>query len=117
MSNAAIEEFAMVLVRQVRYSAAKSCTKQIRLGIGHVGKRLKEVPLDASAQMFAEAVVADIVDETIFYILHAIDDGSLKLTYTTADGKSADLHEDGLSELAGWYAGDGGWIAMFGSDS
>ncbi len=58
-------------------------------------------------------VIPDVVDDTVFYLLHEIDDAGLRLTYTASNGKTVDLTEEGLSELAGWYMGSGGWRAMF----
>ncbi len=55
----------------------------------------------------------DVVDEVLFYLLHAIDEGLLRLTFTASNGVAVDLTEQGLSELAGWYMGSGGWRAMY----
>jgi hypothetical protein len=47
----------------------------------------------------------------MFWLLHAIDDGLLRIKYVTADGKEIDLGREG--ELAGWYMGSDGWRAMY----
>jgi hypothetical protein len=49
------------------------------------------------------------VDDTIFYLLQAIDQGSLRIAYTASNGKVVDLAAQGLGELSGWFAGSGGW--------
>lgn len=58
-------------------------------------------------------VVPDAVDETVFSLLQAIDQGLLKLKYVSSSGREIDLAEEGLGELSGWYMGSGGWRAMF----
>ena len=58
-------------------------------------------------------VVPDTVDDTIFHLLDAIDNGLLNLSFTAANGKKVDLPTDGLGELAGWYIGTGGWRALY----
>jgi hypothetical protein len=61
-------------------------------------------------------VIPDAVDETVFNLLHAIDQGALRLRYVTSDGRQVDLTEEGLGELAGWYMGSGGWRALFSAE-
>ena len=59
-------------------------------------------------------VIPDCVDETIFYLLRALDEGVLRLSYADdASGEVVDLTEAGLSELAGWFMGRGGWRAQY----
>jgi len=53
------------------------------------------------------------VDETLFYLLQAIDQGVLRLSYTDESGQVVDLTEAGLGELSGWYMGSGGWRARY----
>ncbi len=42
--------------------------------------------MERGPEAFADTLIPDIVDDTIFYLLHAIDDGGLKLTYTADNG-------------------------------
>jgi len=58
-------------------------------------------------------VIPDAVDEAVFNLLRAIDNGHLKLKFTASNGKQIDLPKDGLGELSGWYMGTGGWRAMY----
>jgi hypothetical protein len=53
------------------------------------------------------------VDETIFYLLQAIDEGSLRIAYTAGNGKVVDLAAEGLGELSGWFMGSEGWRAKY----
>jgi hypothetical protein len=58
-------------------------------------------------------MIADAVDETVFYLLHAIDNGRIKLVFTASNGEKIDLSRDDLGELSGWYMGSGGWRALY----
>ena len=59
------------------------------------------------------AMIPDCVDETVFALLQAIDQGLLRITFTGANGEKIDLTEEGLGELSGWYMGSGGWRKMY----
>jgi hypothetical protein len=61
----------------------------------------------------ATVVIPVAVDETVFQLLRAIDQGFLKLSPSAENGKIVDLPGDGLGELAGWYVGNGGWRALY----
>lgn len=60
----------------------------------------------------ARSVIPDCVDEAICYMLQAIDQGVLRLSFTDESGEALDLSEAGLGELSGWYTGSGGWRAQ-----
>ena len=61
-------------------------------------------------------MIPDCVDKTIFHLLYAIDQGAIRLSFQSQDGNFVDLTEEGLSELAGWFMGSGGWRAMYSSE-
>jgi len=61
----------------------------------------------------SDAIIPDCVDQTIFYLLHAIDNGELKLTFTAPNGENVDLTDGGFGEMAGWYAGEDNWRERF----
>lgn len=114
MPNPEIEEFAKILVQQVRDAAIKSCDGALRPNAAYpVAKRWKETASDGALKPIATVVIPDTVDETVFHLLRAIDQGFLKLSFTAANGKKVDLPTDGLGELAGWYMGSGGWRALY----
>jgi hypothetical protein len=59
-------------------------------------------------------LIPDCIDEAMFQLLRAIDAGVLRLSFVANNDKTIDLKEDGLSELAGWFAmGHGGWKSRF----
>jgi len=53
------------------------------------------------------------VDEVVFSLLQAIDEGALRMKFISRTGRQVDLTEEGFGELSGWYMGSGGWRAMF----
>jgi hypothetical protein len=107
-----IEEFAKALIEKVRDTTIASNDRT--LTEEHViAKRWKQAAANGSAEAFARVIVPDVVDSAMFHLLHAIDDGLLKLSFTDSNGKTVDLSSEGLGELAGWYMGSDGWRAKY----
>lgn len=106
----AIEEFAKRLVEHVRDNAVRSSDAALRpTARSPVAKRWAKAVAEKSCTETAATVIPDIVDDVIFYLLDAIDNGNLKLAFTASNGTVVDLTEQGLGELAGWYMGTEGW--------
>lgn len=100
-----IEEFARILVKEVRDRAIQACDAQLETRAkGPVARRWRDAGV-----VGAKIVIPDCVDKTIAALLRAIDDGELQVRFVAADGKSIDLSKDGLGELVGWYMGSAGW--------
>ena len=111
MPSAEIEEFARTLVRQVRDESIRNCDASLSPQANSpVARRWKSSGASVSS---VGVIVPDAVDETVFGLLRAIDEGALRLKFISKDGRQIDLTEEGHSELAGWYMGSGGWRAMF----
>ncbi len=109
-----IEEFAKVLVEWIRDASIRGSDVIVRpTANAPVAKRWRREAREETATEFARVIIPDVVDSTIFYLLYAIDEGLRKLTFTASSGVAVDLTEQGLSELAGWYMGIGGWRAMY----
>jgi len=109
-----IEEFAKRLVEFVRDASIRSNDVGLRsTAVGPVAERWKRAARDETPTEFARVVIPDIVDDTVFYLLHAIDEGGLPLTFTASNGKAVDLTTEGGSELAGWYMGSDGWRGTY----
>jgi hypothetical protein len=106
-----IEEFAKILIEWVRDAAIRSNDRALH-GEHVIAKRWRDAAASGSPEAFAKVLIPDVVDDTLFYLLHAIDDGLLKLSFTASNGKIVDLSTEGLSELAGWYAGKE-WVAKY----
>ena len=113
MPKPEIEEFAKILVQQVRDAAVRSSDQQLRPDVENVvAKRWKDAGRDGNLDSIAKVLIPDIVDDTVFYLLQAIDQGLLRLSFTASNGNTVNLPEDGLGELGGWYMASGGWRAM-----
>lgn len=111
MPTREIEEFAKLLVSQVRDAAVRNCDLLLRPQVNSpVAQRWRG--LNASSSDVG-VVIPDVVDESVFNLLRAIDEGVLRLKFVCSSGREVDLTEEGLGELAGWYMGSGGWRAMF----
>jgi hypothetical protein len=109
MPSRDIEEFASKLINAVRDGSIQSCDLNLRPDAGTVtAKRWRDAGATGPAGP-AQVVVPDSVDEALFFLMNAIDQGILRLQYVTDDGRTVDLTDKGLGELAGWYIGPDGW--------
>lgn len=107
MPKPEIEQFAKVLVREVRDTAIRSSDVCLRPDVTHaIAKRWRASARAGRLESIATVLIPDVVDQTIFQLLRAIDDGTLKLSFTDSQGRTVDLSEEGLGELAGWYSGE-----------
>jgi hypothetical protein len=114
MPSAEIEEFARILVREVRDGAIRNCDRNLRpTATDAVAKRWRESAPTEGTSAAPRVVIPDCVDETIFYLLQAVDHGVLRLKFVSSTGKEIDLGKDGEGELSGWYMSTGGWRARF----
>lgn len=107
-----VDEFAVRLVREVRDRAIQMCDAMLRgQGPPEVVQRWAHARADGPDAL-AHRVIADCVDETLGYLLVAIDEGILPLTYRGRSGASVDLAAAGDEGLAGAYLASGGWVVQ-----
>ena len=109
-----IEEFGKLLVQQVRDAAIQNCDRQLQPDAkSPVAKRWRDI-LAGGKPGVAEALIADCVDKALSSLLRAIDQEVLRISFTTSNGKTVDLSEEGLGELCGWYGGGSrGWLTKY----
>ena len=112
MPTPEIEEFAKILVRQVRDGAIQSSDRTLHAQ-HHIAERWRNAGRDGDVEKIATVLIPDIVDNVIFHLLRSIDQNALKISFTASSARTVDLAEDGLGELGGWYMGSDGWRAMF----
>jgi hypothetical protein len=112
MPSPEVEEFAELLVKYVRDLSIQS-NDAVLNGNHILAKRWRNAGYFGSVKSIAKVLIPDIVDDTIFYLLHAIDDGGLQISFKASNGKVVNLTEDGLSELAGWYVGSDSFRERF----
>lgn len=110
----AIEELGQLLVRHVRDVAIQSCDLQL---LPHsdtpVAKRWRRAAVPFDGKVPPQVLIPDCVDETIFAFLRAIDQGLLRLSFTTESGETVDLVKEGRGELGARYMASGGWRAKY----
>ena len=64
-----------------------------------------------------DVIIPDVVDETIFCLLDAIDNDLLHLVFVSPDGTTVDLTKEGRSELGGWFMGiDESWRTEYSTE-
>ena len=111
MKKTIIDQFAQLLIHNVRDRSVRTCNQNLSpTSNSPVAKRWQGVEIDK----IKDVIVPDCVDETIFSLLHAIDEGSIKLSFLSEDGEMVDLNKEGLGELAGFFMG--GWRKQFSSE-
>lgn len=110
MPSFEIEEFAKLLIEQVRDNTISNSDRNLHPGARYpVAKRWKEQISNGTPESIVNAIIPDIVDTTIFYLLAAIDQEVLRLSFTASNATTVDLSVDGQGELGGWYTGTDGW--------
>jgi len=114
MPRRAIEELGELLIRHVRDVAIQSCDLQL---LPHsqtpVAKRWRRAAIPFDGKVPPQVLIPDCVDETIFVFLRAIDQGLLRLSFTTESGETVDLAKEGHGELAARYMATDGWRAKY----
>ena len=115
MPRSEIEEFARLLVKEVRDRAVASCDSQLKpQSNSPIAKRWRNHINDSSVIALAGEMIPDCVDDVLFHLLHAIDSGALRLSYAASNGEVVDLVGDGMGELAGWYMmSKEGWRSQY----
>lgn len=103
MGDLEIELFGKALMTVVRDESIRDCDRA--LSVGAVDPRaLRWQAARASGKLLdLEAFIPEIVDIVVFNLLDAIDNGSLRLAYTSAeeDDNFADLNVLASEELGG----------------
>ncbi len=114
MPRRAVEELGQLLVRHVRDVAIQSCDLQL---LPHsqtpVAKRWRRAAIPFNGKVPPQVLIPDCVDEAIFAFLRAIDQGLLRLSFTSESGETVDLAKEGRGELATKYISSNGWRAKY----
>ena len=110
-----LDQFAKELVTRVRDPAIKQCD---RLANGNQrsarGQFWRMFTENDSVRQGVLELIPDIVDEALFQLLNAIDNGQLPLALRRSDDSSVSLQELGQGEMAGWLTmGRDGWLERF----
>jgi hypothetical protein len=117
MPRRAVEEFAELLVRHVRDVAIQSCDLQL---LPHsqtpVAKRWRRAAIPFNGQVPPQVLIPDCVDEGIYAFLRAIDQGLLRLSFTSKNDEIVDLVKEGRGTLAERYMANGGWREKYSTE-
>ena len=116
MKDSDIEEFANLLMRHVRDRAIASCDLLRNPACNSVdAMRWRRHQQSGLTDDLLGEVIPDCVDTALFYLLNAIDEGVLQISFKGSSGRMVDLVATGESELAGWstMGGKEGWRARF----
>lgn len=114
MSNPEVELFARLLMTQVRDRAIASGDALARGATGGaLGERWRAELSSSTASEAMTELLPDVVDQVLFHLLDAIDNGQLPLAWQDGD-RAALLADLGEGEMAGLLMmGEGGWIDRF----
>lgn len=101
--RAELQRFAEMLMLLVRDQSIKDCDALAtrRMG-GEDGKRWRDLLGDRRAREAVQELIPDIVDQVLFRLLNALDQGDMPLAWQREDSSYADLYDLGKSEMAGW---------------
>ena len=100
-----LQRFAQLLMTLVRDQAIEACDRLARGEIrGPSGERWRSVMAAVPAQRALLELIPEIVDQTLFELLDAIDNNALPLIWQAEDGSQMTLNELGSWEMAGWLA-------------
>ena len=114
MLAAEIEEFARILAKEVRDRAIQNCDRQRRTDAhSPLAERWRAVADTGDVTTAADILIPDCVDETLFCLLQAIDQGVLRLEFNASTGRAIDLVNEGAGELSGWYMSTDGWRGKY----
>ena len=100
-----LDRFAATLMRRVRDRAVHECDRLASgTAVGPSAEYWRDL-LDDRARRIVTMLVPSIVDQVLFELLDAIDNGDLDLAWRQADGSFVPLGDLGLGEMAGWLVG------------
>ena len=115
MADPELTRFAELLMQFVRDRAIHESDRRFS---GHLkGRQQRDwASLGVEARAAVEDCVPEVVDQTLFELLDAIDNRLLPLAWERPDGTFVRLSELGLEEMAGWLAGSPGWRHEFSAE-
>jgi len=109
-----VKEFASLLIMHVRDSAVAACDISLNdTANGPIAKRWRRFVQKSDLLDLASEMIPDCVDNVLFYLLYAIDEGLLEISFTSSSGKIVKLNLAGESEMAGWYMAENGWRSEY----
>jgi hypothetical protein len=116
MAKPEVEALGELIVRVLRDPSIQSCDSTLSSTAQHkMAERWRELARGGNWQALAKEIIADCVDEVVFHLLHALDEGLLPFGIEDVAGWKR-LSEFGEGELAGWYMASPGWRTQYSSE-
>lgn len=108
MTKDEISQIAKLFVLNIRDMAIKSCDIQLTTKNlnSPTARRWREKKGSGDIEEYEKMLVADSIDEAIFFLFQSIDNGMLNITLNLPNGRNIDLTKEGHGELAGYYIGE-----------
>ncbi|MBW8875522.1 MAG: hypothetical protein JF614_11215 [Acidobacteria bacterium] len=105
-----LQRFAEGLIRLVRDRAVRA-SDRLASGamVGPDGERWRSLVASKETSQAIRELIPDIVDQTLFELLNATDNGELPLGWRVSEGSFVGLEDLGLGEMAGSLMGSPGW--------
>jgi hypothetical protein len=115
MPGEVLDEFGKLIIEWVRDRAINVCDNRLdRCSQTAITARWAELIAEGSAEEAIRAIIPDCVDTVISYLLIAIDQEMIKISFARDNGEIAELPEDSVGEVAGWYEGaEDGWVQRY----
>ena len=112
MESLEIEEFARILIREVRDRSIASCDRQLQENAKSLTARRWKALKAKDNENLVKTVISDCVDDVLANLLTAIDQGVLSLKFKSSNNNEVELNKSN-DELTGWYMGSGEWRAKY----
>ncbi|HET9768626.1 MAG TPA: hypothetical protein VFS60_17400 [Thermoanaerobaculia bacterium] len=105
-----LNRFAKALMRLVRDPAIEGADLLISARMeGPDGERWRHLVTSDDVHRALIALIPEVVDQTLFELLNAVDNGELPIEWRASDGSPTSLRDLGLGEMAGWLMASPGW--------
>lgn len=104
--KAELNRFAEMLLQLVRDEAISDCDALAAGGLfgpPAPNEAWRKLRVDQRTRETCREVIPDIVDQVLFRLLHALDQGDIPLAWQHEDGSCTSLYDLGRSEMAGWF--------------
>jgi hypothetical protein len=116
MPHNCVEKLGQLLVERIRDPSIRSCDSALSATARHrKAQRWREAASAGDWQTLARELIADCVDDVLFRLLYALDEGVLPLGIKDGDCW-VELSQLGEGELAGLYMGSPGWRTQYSAE-
>jgi hypothetical protein len=109
-----LTRFAKLLIHHVRDRAIIDCDNLASGEVsGPAGERWQGFVQNAAARDALNALIPDIVDLTVAWLLNTLDNNHLPMAWRREDNSWVAMTDLGQCEMEGWLMGPSGWLESF----